>query len=149
MNYQNAAVWPLKPGSKTSGTVNHDPASTTRTMICSAQLQDGLPARVWRVVVCYLGNTVSADFAIVIGDQFATSLVTSDGAGTQRTLLTGSIPGYGFGPIPPFYTNWAEFTVVGTSVTVYGIPNGVWLGQFPCLFAAVAPEGISYPLVEP
>jgi len=140
--------WPLKPSSKTSGTATSDPTSTNPVQICQAELQDGLPSRPWHVLLVNNGTT-TCNFYLVVGDQFATNQVV-DGSGLLRRLAVETVPGVGFAFAPPYpYGNWFELTVVGRSVTVYGIHNGIWSGAFPNLFAAVAPEGLSYPILEP
>lgn len=145
---ENARSWPLKPSSKTSGQATSNPALTDPVLICQAELQDGLPSRPWRVLLVNNGPG-NCDFFLIVGDDYGTNLVI-DSSGLRRRMAVEGVPGVGVPPTVAYpYGNWFELTVVGRSVTVYGIHVGVWSGNWPNLFAAVAPEGLSFPILEP
>ena len=138
-------AWPLKPGSKTTGSVASGPAPGIRQMICRAELQDGLPSRPWQVVVCNLGP-LFCDFFLEIGDEYGTT--RSSAAGVDAMMVVQDVPPFGGVPVPPFVGNFWSFQVVGRSVTVYGACIGAFVAR-PNLYASCAPQSAAVPMVEP
>lgn len=145
MTRPNVTSWPLKPNMRTSaGVLAADPG--VRTQVCRGELQDGLAPRPWRVLVVNNGPA-AANFYVVVGDAYGTSQI-GDGV-TIRTMTIDAVPGFGAAPALPFAGNWFSCVVVGRSVSVYAAPVAPFAGTYENVFAAVAPEGLTYPLMEP
>lgn len=138
-------AWPLKPGSKTSGTATSGPIAGARQQICRAELQSDLPARPWQVVVANLGS-ISARFFVELGDDSGAS--TSTDGTTAASIEISDVPPFGGVPVPPYVGNFWTMTVVAKSVTVYGSAVGAFTSR-PNLYATIAPQAASLPMVEP
>ena len=144
-DFQKLYAWPLKPGSKTSGTAVSGPVPGTRQQICRAELQADLPARPWQIVVANLGPII-ADFFIELGDDFGAS--TSTDAAVRACIQIQDVTPFGGVPVPPSVGNFWTMTVVAKSITVYGTAIAAFTAR-PNLYASIAPQAASLPMVEP